>query len=191
MNLPHQTNSGNWGPSFLTHPAAAISRMVHSSGKLEQYALTNEVAQNIKNRVTEHNHYIQSFSDRLFAWSNFARNIVLRAKFGGIQPYRDHGIVDLSECVPSFAGRLIHDEWNTSRECKLDFTTSVQSLKDIVKSQMHRYLAIFSLNGDGEITADYSSVIAIIHHLPFNGDLYADDYSAYFRRGREIQELEI
>ena len=36
----------------------------------------------------------------------------MRAKFGGIQPYRAHGIVDLSECVPSFAGCLIHDDAN-------------------------------------------------------------------------------
>ena len=86
--------------------------MNFNSGKLVNYALTQEVAINIQTRINDHNKYVQSFSTRLFEWSNFARNIVLRAKFGGIQPYRAHGIVDLSECVPSFAGCLIHDDAN-------------------------------------------------------------------------------
>ena len=139
MNLPHHTTNSAWGPSFLTSPEAAISRMVHKSGKLVNYAITNETADNIKRIVNEHNTYIISFINRLFNWSNFARNIVMRAKFGGFQPYRDHGIVDLTECVPSFASRQIHDEWDTNRNCNLTFSAEVQSLQDIVKSQMHRY----------------------------------------------------
>jgi hypothetical protein len=163
--------------------------MVHKSGKLANYAINIQTAENIKKIVNEHNTYIISFVQRLFDWSNFARNIVMRAKFGGFQPYRDHGIVDLTECVPSFARRQIHDEWDTNRNCLLPFSTEVQSLQDIVKSQMHRYLGIFTLNCDGEITADYSSNMAIVHHLPFNEDLYKQDLSADFRRDREIQKL--